>query len=81
MNKDGIKTVGELKEFLEKLDPNMGLDLIASCYIGQNYSTIKKLFYSDKLKNGISIYVHTNDKDNTLVIENSNTEDFYFDND
>lgn len=81
MEKYGIKTVGELKEFLEKLDPNMGLDLIASCSSGKNYWIIKKLFYSDRLKNGISIDAYTNDEDNTLVINNSNSDDFYLDED
>jgi hypothetical protein len=81
MVKVNIKTVGELKEVLEKLDPNMGLDLIANCNIGRRYCTIKKLFYSDQLKNGISIDVYTKDENNTLVINNSNSEDFYFDED
>jgi hypothetical protein len=81
MTKDGIKTVGELKEFLEKLDPNMGLDLIVNCYKGRNFCTIKKWIYSDKLKNGVSIYAYTNDEDNTLVINNSNSDDFYLDED
>lgn len=78
MVKDGIKTVGELKEFLEKLDPNMGLDLVAHCYVGRNFCSIKKRFYLKELKNGISIDIHTNDEYNTLVINNSNTDDFYF---
>ena len=81
MHKDGIKTVGELKEFLEKLDPNMGLEIIANCYNVRNYCTIKKNIYLDRVKNGVSIYAYTNDEDNTLVINNSNTEDFYFDED
>jgi hypothetical protein len=77
MTKDGIKTVGELKEFLEKLDPNMGLDLIANCYKGRNFCTIKKNIYLDRVKkNGVSIYAYTNDEDNTLVINNSNSDDF-----
>ena len=79
MCKDGIKTVGELKEFLKKIDPNMGLEIIANCYNGRNYCTIKKDIYSDKLKNGVSIYAYTNDEDNTLVINNSNSDDFYLD--
>ena len=45
-----VKTVGELKEFLEKLDPNMGLDLIATCYKGRNFCTIKKNRYKDHLE-------------------------------
>ena len=49
MVKDNIKTVGELKEFLETLDPNMGLDLVASCYKGHNYCTIKKDIYLDRV--------------------------------
>ena len=81
MTKDGIKTVGELKEFLETLDPNMGLELIANCYKGRNFCTIKKCFYLDHLKNGVSIYVYTNDDTNTLVINNSNSDDFYLDED
>lgn len=81
MTKDGIKTVGELKDFLEKLDPNMGLELIVNCYKGRNYCTIKKDIYSDKLKNGVAIYAYTNDEDNTLVINNSNSDDFYLDED
>lgn len=82
MVKDNIKTVGELKEFLETLDPNMGLDLVASCYKGHNYCTIKKDIYLDRVKkNGISIYVYTNDGDNTLVINNSNSDDFELDED
>jgi hypothetical protein len=76
MNKDGIKTVGELKEFLEELDPNMGLDLIAHCYKGRNFVSIKKWRHSEKLKNGISICAYTNDENNTLVINNSNSDDF-----
>lgn len=79
MTKDNIKTVGELKEVLEKLDPNMGLDLVADCYNGRNFCTIKKDIYSNKLKNGVSIYVYTNDEDNTLVINNSNSHDFDLD--
>jgi hypothetical protein len=51
-----VKTVGELKEFLETLDPNMGLDLVANCYKGRNFCTIKKKFYSEELKNGINNY-------------------------
>lgn len=81
MNKNGIKTVGELKEFLEQLDPNMGLDLVATCYKVRNFCTIKKWFYSDDLKNGISIDIHTNDEDNTLVISNSNSDEFCLDED
>ena len=81
MCENGIKTVGELKEFLEKLDPNMGLEIIANCYKGRNFATIKKCFYLDRLKNGVSIYAYTNDEDNTLVINNSNTKDFYLDED
>ena len=76
MTKCGIKTVGELKEFLEKLDPNMGLDLVANCYKSRNYCTIKKIYYLDRLKNGISIDVCVNDEDNTLEISNSNSDDF-----
>jgi hypothetical protein len=76
-----VKTVGELKEFLEKLDPNMGLDLIANCYNVRNFCTIKKHPYSDKLKNGITIYAYTNDEDNTLVINNSDSDDFCLDED
>jgi hypothetical protein len=74
MTKNNIKTVGELKEFLEKLDPDMELDLIANCNTGRRYCTIKKAFYD-----GISIDAYTNDEDNTLVIKNSNSDDFYFD--
>lgn len=81
MEKYGIKTVGELKEILETLDPNMGLDLIASSKNGKNFWTIKKWFYSDQLKNGVSIDVYTNDDNNTLVINNSNSDDFYLDGD
>ena len=76
MIKVGIKTVGELKEFLEKLDPDMGLDLIANCNMGRRYCTIKKAFYD-----GIYIDVYTNDEDNTLVIKNSNSDDFELDED
>jgi hypothetical protein len=76
-----VKTVGELKEFLETLDPNMGLDLIANCYKGRNFCTIRKWPYSDKLKNGIIIYAYTNDEDNTLVINNSSSDDFELDED
>jgi hypothetical protein len=57
------------------------LDLIANCYKGRNFCSIKKRFYSEKLKNGISIYAYTNDEDNTLVINNSNSDDFYLDED
>ena len=82
MTKCGIKTVGELKEFLEKLDPNMGLDLIANCYNIRNYCTIKKNIYLDRVKkNGISIDAFINDKDNTLEISNSNSDDFELDED
>lgn len=77
MTKDYIKTVGELKEFLEKLDPNMGLDLVANCYKGRNFCTIKKNPYLDRVKkNGIFIDVYTKNEDNTLVIINSNSDDF-----
>jgi hypothetical protein len=76
-----VKTVGELKEFLETLDPNMGLDLVAHCYKGRNFCTIKKRFYSEHLKNGVSIDVYTNDEDNTLVINNSDSDDFELDKD
>jgi hypothetical protein len=77
-----VKTVGELKEFLEKLDPNMELDLVANCYKGRNFCTIKKNRYSDRVKkNGITIYAYTNDDDNTLVINNSNSDDFELDED
>lgn len=81
MTKNGIKTVGELKEFLETLDPNMGLDLKASCYKGRNFCIIKKKFYLDGLKNGVSIDAYTNAEDNTLVINNSNSDDLYLDED
>ena len=81
MTKCGMKTVGELKEFLEKLDPNMGLDLSAHCYKGRNYCTIKRDIYSDRLKNGISIDVFVNDENNTLEISNSNSNDFDLDED
>ena len=81
MEKYGIKTVGELKDFLEKLDPNMGLDLVANCYKGRNFCTIKKRPYSDKLKNGIFIDAYTNDENNTLVINNSVSDDFELDED
>ena len=81
MTKYGIKTVGELKEILETLDPNMGLDLIANSKNGNHFWTIKKWFCLDQLKNGISIDVYTNDDDNTLVINNSNSDDFYLDED
>ena len=74
MVKDNIKTVGELKEFLEELDPNMGLEIIANCYKRQTFCSIRKL---DKFKNGVSFYCYTNDEDNTLVINNSNSDDFY----
>lgn len=74
MVKDGIKTVGELKEFLEKLDPNMGLEVIANCYKRQTFCSIRKL---DKFKNGVSFYVYTNEEDNTLVINNSSSDDLY----
>ena len=80
-SKYGIKTVGELKEFLETLDPNMGLELVANCYKGRNFCTIKKYFYLDRLKNGIFIDAYTNDEDNTLVINNSNSDDLYLDED
>jgi hypothetical protein len=77
-----VKTVGELKEFLEKLDPNMGLDLVANCYKGRNFCTIKKNRYSDHVKkNGITIYAYTHDDDNTLVINNSDSDDFELDED
>lgn len=77
-----VKTVGELKEFLETLDPNMRLDLVANCYKGRNFCTIKKNIYLDRVKkNGITIYAYTNDEDNTLVINNSNTDDFELDED
>ena len=77
-----VKTVGELKEFLETLDPNMRLDLVAHCYKGRNFCTIKKNIYLDRvMKNGITIYAYTNDEDNTLVINNSNTDDFELDED
>lgn len=60
----------------------MGLDLVAHCYKGQNFCTIKKDIYSDRVKkNGISIYAYTNDEDNTLVINNSNSDDFELDED
>jgi hypothetical protein len=81
MEKYGIKTVGELKDFLEKLDPNMGLDLVANCYKGRNFCTIKKWYYSDEQNNGIEIDVYTNDEDNTLVINNSHSELFCLDED
>ena len=81
MTKCGIKTVGELKEFLEKLDPNMGLDLSAHCYKSRNYCTIKRNIYLDRLKNGVSINVYTNDENNTLEISNSNSDDFELDED
>lgn len=77
-----VKTVGELKEFLETLDPNMGLDLVANCYKGRNFCSIRKIFYLDRVKkNGITIYAYTNDEDNTLVINNSNSDDFELDED
>jgi hypothetical protein len=77
-----VKTVGELKEFIEQLDPNMGLDLVANCRKGWNFCTIKKNIYLDRVKeNGISIYAYTNDEDNTLVINNSNSDDFELDED
>ena len=82
MGKYGIKTVGELKEFLETLDPNMGLDLVANCYKGRNFCTIKKNRYLDRVKkDGVFIDVFTNDEDNTLVINNSNSDDFELDED
>jgi hypothetical protein len=59
----------------------MGLDLFASCYKGRNFCTIKKRFYSEHLKNGVSIDVYTNGEDNTLVINNSNSDDFCLDED
>ena len=81
MTKCGMKTVGELKEFLETLDPNMGLDLSAHCYKIRNYCTIKKNIYLDRLKNGVSINVYTNDENNTLELSNSNSDDFELDED
>lgn len=59
MVKDNIKTVGELKEFLETLDPNMGLDLVASCYKGHNYCTIKKDIYLDRVKKMVYLFMYT----------------------
>ena len=77
-----VKTVGELKEFLETLDPNMGLDLVATCYNRRNFCIIKKNIYLNRVKeNGITIDVFVNDKDNTLEISNSNSEDFELDED
>ena len=60
----------------------MGLDLVAKCYKGRNFCTIKKNIYLDRVKkDGITIDVFTNDEDNTLVINNSNSDDFELDED
>lgn len=79
MIKAGIKTVGELKEVLEKLDPSMGIDLLLTFYRGRNFCVVKKNFYLERLKPGVSVVASTNDEDNTLVISNSSEEDFFLD--
>jgi hypothetical protein len=85
MKKENIRTVGELKNILEKLDPNMGLDLNIACTLENDpssYIDIKQCSYANESRRGgISIDVFTNSRNNTLEISNTNTEDFYFNED
>ena len=74
-----------LKKILEKLDPNMGLDLDIVCALEIDSSScinIKHCSNTNELRrSGIPITVSTNSRNNTLEIINSNLEDFYFNED
>lgn len=72
-------TVGDLIDQLKKFDQNTGVDLCISWYHSRNYCYAHKKRWKEELEKGTRLFV--DERNGTVEIENSNTEDYDMDED
>lgn len=73
-------TVGELIEELKGYDPNMGVELYLACYDRNNYTSIRKDWWKDKLKRGTLVSLDTDGENSDVVrISHCYTTDYCLD--
>lgn len=71
-------TVGELIEKLKQFDPNMGVELYLACYDRNNYTSICKDWWKDKLKRGTLVSLDMENSD-VVRITHCYTTDYCLD--